>query len=61
MSQYVEKFPLPNPKDAMGMQIIDLAKRIYELTGNEDTSELETTLDKLVWQAFGFVVKEAAG
>ena len=61
MSQYVEKFPLPDPENAVTVEIIELSRRIYEKTNSEDTRVMERRLDKLVWQVFGLVAKETAG
>jgi len=59
MTQYVEKFPLPDPKGIMGRSIVATAKEIYYSIGRkEHTLELEKRLDALVWQSFGLVVEE---
>jgi adenine-specific DNA-methyltransferase len=54
MTQYVEKFPLPNPETELSGQIIRLAKRIYDLIPSPNAKNLEEELDQLIWQAFGF-------
>lgn len=59
MTQYVERFPLPNPKSPIGQYIIDTAKAIYSVAGTPKAAQLESTLDKLIWQAFGLSVKES--
>ena len=53
MTQYVEKFPIPNPESEISKAIIELSKRIYDLTDKEDTSALQTELNILVYKAFG--------
>lgn len=53
MTQYVEKFPIPNPDSEISKAIIELSKRIYDLTDKEDTSALQTELNILVYKAFG--------
>jgi adenine-specific DNA-methyltransferase len=53
MTQYVEKFPLPDPTSTEAQHLISLAKAIYETMPTRDTTELEKELDQLVWQAFG--------
>lgn len=52
MTQYVEKFPLPNPSNALARKIIVAAKQIYDLTPSPEAEHLEQELDKMVWQAF---------
>ncbi len=55
MTQYVEKFPLPDPSTKRSIEIISLTKQIYsELDSSLDTSKKELELDKLVWKVFGF-------
>jgi len=58
MTQYVEKFPLPNPAAKVSQQIIRLTKRVYELIPKRNTERLERKLDQLVWQAFGLPLEE---
>ncbi|MEW6349577.1 MAG: N-6 DNA methylase [Thermodesulfobacteriota bacterium] len=58
MTQYVEKFPLPDPESRIGRTIIDTAKEVYESVECGSTSGLEERLDTLVWQSFGLVLEE---
>ncbi len=58
MTQYVEKFPLPDPNNHLGKSIIEAAKRVYTLIPSPETDDLENELDRLVWQAFGLTVEE---
>ncbi|MGA2983565.1 MAG: N-6 DNA methylase [Terriglobia bacterium] len=53
ITQYVEKFPLPDPSRAESIVLADLARQVYDLTPSPAAKELETRLDGLVWQAFG--------
>lgn len=53
MTQYVEQFPLPDPARKESQEIIRLTKQIYQLTPSAQADELSTTLDRLVWMAFG--------
>jgi adenine-specific DNA-methyltransferase len=53
MTQYTERFPLPDPKTSLSEQIICLAKQIYDMLPAPDVRGLEKKLDQLVWQAFG--------
>lgn len=60
MTQYVERFPLPNPSLPISNAIISLAKQIYETVGTSEANGLFTQLDQLVWKAFGVPVKKVA-
>jgi hypothetical protein len=51
ITQYVEKFPLPDPNSLLGREIIDKSKRIYEYTALPEGEKLQKELDNLVWQA----------
>ena len=53
ISQYVEKFPLPNPNALMSKKMIDLSKKIYH-SKTYNISKYEKQLDLLVWKSFGF-------
>ncbi|MGH9426283.1 MAG: type II restriction endonuclease subunit M, partial [Terriglobia bacterium] len=53
MTQYVERFPLPEPTTALARQLITLSKEIYALTPSAEASALEQELDLMVWRAFG--------
>lgn len=53
ITQYVEKFPLPDPMRAESREMIRIAKEIYDLTGANDTNALERELDARVWEGFG--------
>ena len=59
ISQYVEKFPLPDPNLAGSKEIISLAKAIYSSIDDMEFQEKLATLDKLVWSAFGLAVEES--
>jgi adenine-specific DNA-methyltransferase len=58
ITQYVERFPLPDPALPHSQTIVELAKRIYDVVGTAEADALSTQLDRLVWQAFGVPVKE---
>jgi adenine-specific DNA-methyltransferase len=60
ITQYVERFPLPNPALPSSRTIIALAKQIYETIGTGEAGALSKQLNKLVWEAFGVQVKEVA-
>jgi adenine-specific DNA-methyltransferase len=53
MTQYVEQFPLPDPKTTAAQQIIRKAKTIFELCEKRETTDLERDLDQMIWKAFG--------
>jgi adenine-specific DNA-methyltransferase len=60
ITQYVERFPLPNPDLPRSRTIVALAKKIYELAGTCDAEALSRQLDRLVCEAFGVPPKEVA-
>lgn len=53
ITQYVERFPLPDPALQRSHRIVDLAKEIYETVGSRNAEKLAAQLDQLVWEAFG--------
>jgi len=54
-SQYIEKYPIPDPKSASSKQIIGIVKQLNELTAlNQDVSTLEIELNLQVEKAYGF-------
>jgi len=59
ISQYVEKFPLPDPRSDLSLEIIQLSKKIYN-TLPENVDTMENEIDNLVWKSFGFSDKEIA-
>jgi len=59
ITQYVEKFPLPDPDSSVSKAIIDKAKRIYD-TQPPETDRLQEELDAMVWEAFGLVDKKVS-
>lgn len=52
ITQYVSKFPLPDPKSDIAAAIIELSKKIYKANTNEIKEAQEVEVDALVWQAF---------
>ena len=60
ITQYVEKFPLPDPDSEIGKAIIAKARQTYDCVPSQKAEELEKALDLMVWEAFGLVVKEVA-
>jgi hypothetical protein len=61
ITQYVEKFPLPDPSAPCSRRMIVLAKRIYDLAGHDEVAALAAELDGLVWESFGVAAKETGG
>lgn len=57
ITQYVELFPLPDPLCDKAIEIISLAKEIYEKTPSKDADILSVELDEKVWRVFGLVPK----
>ena len=54
ITQYVEKFPLPNPNSDIAQDLIKLSMETYKNIDSIDTSSIQNDLDMLVWNAFGF-------
>ncbi len=52
ISQYVEQFPLPDPKLKTSLEMVDLAKSIFSESDIRKRAEDEKILDNLVWKAF---------
>jgi len=51
ITQYVEKFPLPDPHSRLAKSIIAKAKRVYECIPSPEAEQLQKELDALVWEA----------
>ena len=51
ITQYVEKFPLPNPFSPDGAAIISTAKQVYDCTPSEEAEQLLKELNLMVWKA----------
>jgi hypothetical protein len=58
MSQYVERFPLPDPATPLSRKIIAAAKAIYQVANTPEAEELGTRINAMVWEAFGLSIKE---
>ena len=56
MTQYVSKFPLPDPASEKAKKIAKIAEEIHGCPDLEE--ELEPSLDAAVFKAFGLLVKE---
>lgn len=53
ITQYVEQFPLPDPKSALAKSIISKAKEIYECIPSGKADKLLLELDAIIWKVFG--------
>ena len=51
-TQYVEEFPLPDPRTAMGRAIIEKAKHLFESIESPRAGSTAEELDSMVWEAF---------
>lgn len=58
ITQYVELFPLPNPKSDQAMIIINLAKKIHASTPSTEADQLAADLDVRIWRVFGLTAEE---
>lgn len=61
VTQYVEKFPLPNPSTPDAKRAIALCKEIFEKTPSKEADGLSEELDKLVFKLFGLDNEETLG
>jgi adenine-specific DNA-methyltransferase len=60
ITQYVEKFPLPDPGTELSKSIVELVKNLYGTIGSVDSQNIEIELDKMVWEAFGLDFEEVS-
>ena len=51
ITQYVESFPLPDPRKSLSKSIISKAKRIYKATPSPSNEPLQKELNAMVWEA----------
>lgn len=54
ITQYVERFPLPDPDGPEARKIVELIGNIVEGDAEAEFSDFEGELDQLVWRSFGF-------
>lgn len=55
LTQYIEKFPLPDPTKTLSREIVMKAKNIYSLIPSPESETLAEEIDCLVWKVFGLV------
>jgi methylase of polypeptide subunit release factors len=60
ITQYVEKFPLPDPTKPVSKEIVRTAKALYEERDEKKAARMALKLDGLVWTAFGLDVEEVS-
>lgn len=53
ITQYVERFPLPDPSTSAGRQVIDVARKLCEQGGGAEQSDVVGLLDEAVDASFG--------
>ena len=53
MTQYVEKFPIPDPQTRLAKEIVRIAKRIYKVTPSSEAEVLAGGLEQRIAEAFG--------
>ena len=54
-SQYIEKYPIPDPNKSESMEIIEIVKQLNTLSSlNQEVTDLENELNNFVEKAFGF-------
>jgi len=58
ITQYVEKFPLPDPKSEIGKHIISLTKKIFVDIDSVNASIYQEELEEMVWKAFGLAFEK---
>lgn len=61
ITQYVELFPLPNPKCEEALAIVALAKEIYAQTPSPQADKLAIDLDERIWRVFGLRAEKVSG
>lgn len=58
ITQYVDKFPLPDPETDIARRIIQAAQSVYATKPDADTTSAEKEIDALVWKSFNLSVEE---
>ena len=61
ITQYVEKFPLPDPHSNEGKKIIATAKNIYTSIPSAQADKVQAELERMVWNAFGLAFEKVVG
>ena len=58
ITQYVEQFPLPDPKSDAAKEIVTTCRELYSRITDGPQHQVESRADEMVWAAFGLPVKE---
>ena len=58
ITQYVERFPLPDPESGIGREIISKARDIFDSVETPEAPKLAAELEGLVGRAFGHRFEE---
>lgn len=58
MTQYVENFPIPDPKSEISKKIIADVKKLYRMVPSKESDVIADSLDKDVFAAFGLAPKK---
>ncbi len=61
ITQYVEKFPLPDPAREDTQVLIAMVKSIYAKIPSREADDLAATLDERVWRVFGLEFEKISG
>jgi len=61
MTQYVERFPLPDPGTRCAGEIAATCRDLYVRMADGPAPDMERRVNELVWSAFGLPVEEAPG
>lgn len=61
MTQYVEKFPLPNPDTNLSKDIVHRAKEAFSKKESSEMENVANKIDCLIWSAFGLNREEVTG
>jgi len=61
ITQYVEKFPLPDPGSDIATEIIAKAKDIYACTPSSEADVLQEEVEGMVCRAFGLPIEKVSG
>lgn len=58
ITQYVEQFPLPDPKSSVAREIVTACRDLYARLADGPDPDLEQRIDRMVWAAFGLPVEK---
>jgi len=58
ISQYVEKFPLPDPSTNYAKELINISKYLYDNSSFSEVLSFQVKIDKLVLKCFGLDIEE---